>query len=125
MTIAVDLGGKATKQTTNKHTVRSQFVGLLGIRMKRFELFKTWPRIPRIEKSCLIPNKFLMHSWTLSLKRYRFRCVLRHSLLYTLNSFVGNREIKTSYKTKEEIVDGRSLRVTTPSRAYIRASPGS
>ena len=34
-----------------------------------------------------------------------------------LNSFVGNWEIKTSNKTKEEIVDGCSLRVTTPSRA--------
>ena len=35
----------------------------------------------------------------------------------TLNSFVGNREIKTSNKTKEKIVEGLSLRVTTPSRA--------
>ena len=34
----------------------------------------------------------------------------------TLNSYVGNREIKTSYKTKEEIVDGLSLRATTPNR---------
>ena len=30
---------------------------------------------------------------------------------------MGNREIKTSYKTKEEIVEGFSLRVTTLSRA--------
>ena len=30
---------------------------------------------------------------------------------------MGNREIKTSNKTKEEIVEGLSLRVTTPSRA--------
>ena len=30
---------------------------------------------------------------------------------------MGNREIKTSNKTKEEIVDGFSLRVTIPSSA--------
>ena len=30
---------------------------------------------------------------------------------------MGNREIKTSNKTKEEIVEGVSLRVTTQSRA--------
>ena len=30
---------------------------------------------------------------------------------------MGNREIKTSNKTKEEIVEGFSLRVTTPSCA--------
>ena len=30
---------------------------------------------------------------------------------------MGNLEIKTSNKTKEEIVEGFSLRVTTPSRA--------
>ena len=35
----------------------------------------------------------------------------------TLSSFVGSREIKTSNKTKEYIVEGFSLRVTTPSRA--------
>ena len=35
----------------------------------------------------------------------------------TLSSFVGNREIKTSYKIKEEIEEGFSLRVTTPSCA--------
>ena len=34
----------------------------------------------------------------------------------TLSSFVGSREIKTSNKTKEYIVEGFSLRVTTPSR---------
>ena len=33
----------------------------------------------------------------------------------TLSSFVGNREIKTSNKTKEEIAEGGLLRVTTPS----------
>ena len=31
---------------------------------------------------------------------------------------MGNREIKTSNKTKEEIVERFSLRVTTPSCAY-------
>ena len=35
----------------------------------------------------------------------------------TLSSFVGIQETKTSNKTKEEIVEGFSLRVTTPSRA--------
>ena len=35
----------------------------------------------------------------------------------TLNSFVGNREIKPSNKTKKEIVKGFSLRFNTPSRA--------
>ena len=30
---------------------------------------------------------------------------------------MGNREIKTSNKTKEELVEGFSLRVTTPSQA--------
>ena len=34
----------------------------------------------------------------------------------TLSSFVGSREIKTSNKTKEYIVEGFSLRVNTPSR---------
>ena len=35
----------------------------------------------------------------------------------TLSSFVVNREIKPSNKTKEEIVEGFSLRLITPSRA--------
>ena len=35
----------------------------------------------------------------------------------TLSSFVGNREIKPSNKTKEEIVEGFVLRLITPSRA--------
>ena len=35
----------------------------------------------------------------------------------TLSSFVGNREIKPSNKTKEEIAEGFSLRLITPSRA--------
>ena len=35
----------------------------------------------------------------------------------TLSSFVGNREIKLSNKTKEEIVEGFSLRLITLSRA--------
>ena len=30
---------------------------------------------------------------------------------------MGNQEIKTSNNTKEEIVEGFSLRITTPSRA--------
>ena len=35
----------------------------------------------------------------------------------TLSSIVGNLEIKPSNKTKEEIVEGFSLRLITPSRA--------
>ena len=35
----------------------------------------------------------------------------------TLSSFVGNREIKPSNKSKEEIVQGFSLRLITPQRA--------
>ena len=35
-----------------------------------------------------------------------------------LSSFMGNREIKPSNKTKEEIVEGFSLRLITPSRSY-------
>ena len=35
----------------------------------------------------------------------------------TLSSFVGNREIMPSNKTKKEIVEGFSLRLITPSRA--------
>ena len=35
----------------------------------------------------------------------------------TLSSLVENREIKPSNKTKEEIVEGFSLRLITPSRA--------
>ena len=34
----------------------------------------------------------------------------------TLSSFVGNRKIKPSNKTKEEIVEGFFLRLITPSR---------
>ena len=37
---------------------------------------------------------------------------------------MGNRDIKTSNETKEEIVEGLSLRVTTPSRAYPRGGGG-
>ena len=36
----------------------------------------------------------------------------------TLSSFAGNREIKPSNKTKEEIVEGFSLRLITPPRAF-------
>ena len=39
------------------------------------------------------------------------------ALVATLSSFIGNREIKPSNKTKEEIVEGVSLRLITPSRA--------
>ena len=38
-------------------------------------------------------------------------------MIATLSSFAGNREIKPSNKTKEEIVEGFSLRLITPPRA--------
>ena len=45
--------------------------------------------------------------------------IWRHfwAIVATLSSFVGNWEIKPSNKTKEEIVDGFSLRLITPPRA--------
>ena len=36
-----------------------------------------------------------------------------HAFVATLNSFMRNQDIKTSNETKEEIVEGLSLRVTT------------
>ena len=39
------------------------------------------------------------------------------AIVATLSSFVGNRGIKPSNKTKEEIVEGFSLRLITPPRA--------
>ena len=63
-------------------TVRSeflQFVGLSGIRLKSFELFKTLATISPIRKSCVIRTKFLRHSWTSSLNRNRFGGVFGHS----------------------------------------------
>ena len=43
--------------------------------------------------------------------------MLSWAFVATLSSFVGNQEIKTSNKTNEELVEGFSLRETTPSRA--------
>ena len=40
------------------------------------------------------------------------------AIVATLSSFVGNQVIKPSNKTKEEIVEGFSLRLITPPRAY-------
>ena len=39
------------------------------------------------------------------------------AIVTTLSSFVGNREIKPSNKTKEKIVEEFSLRLVTPPRA--------
>ena len=39
------------------------------------------------------------------------------ALAATYSTFVGNWEIKTSNKTKEEMVEGFSLRLINPSRA--------
>ena len=39
------------------------------------------------------------------------------AIVATLSSFVGNREIKPSNKTKEEIVEGFPLRLISLSRA--------
>ena len=79
---------------------------------------KLWSRILRFEKSCMIRTKFLRHSFldivteSKSIRR-RFG-----AFVATLSSFVGNREIKPSNKTQEEIVEGFSLRLIAPSSAY-------
>ena len=41
-----------------------QFVGLSGIQLKSFELFKTLATNSPIRKSCVIRTIFLRHSWT-------------------------------------------------------------
>ena len=59
-----------------------------------------------------IPKAFLdIVNESLSIQR-RFWAILA-----TLSSFMGNREIKPSNKTKEEIVEGFSLRLITLPRA--------
>ena len=40
------------------------------------------------------------------------------AIVATRSSFVGNREIKPSNKTKEEIVEGFSLRLITPPHTF-------
>ena len=50
----------------------------------------------------------------------KFRSQISTKINYdsaTLSSFVGNREIKPSNKTNEEIAEGFSLTLITPSRA--------
>ena len=96
-----------------------QFVGLSEIRLKSFELFKTMATNSPIRKivrdSYQIPRAFLdIVTESLSI-RGRFCIIL--AFVATLSSFVGNREIKPSNKTKEEIAEGFSLRLMTPSRA--------
>ena len=93
-----------------------QLVGLSRIRLKSFELFKTLATNSPIRKivrdSYQIPKAFLdIVTESLSIRR-RF-----WAFGATLSSFVGKREIKPSNKTKEEIVEGFSLRLITPSRA--------
>ena len=61
-------------------------------------------------------NRGIRHSWTSSLNRNRFGGVF-WAIVATLSSFVGNPEIKPSNKTKEEIVEGFSVRLITPPRA--------
>ena len=93
-----------------------QFVGLSGIRLKSFELFKTLATNSPIRKivrdSYQIPKAFLDIVTESKSIRMRF-----WAFLATLSSFVGNREIKPSNKTKKEIVEGLFLRLITPSRA--------
>ena len=101
------------------HTVCSeflQFVGLSGIQLKSFELFKTLATNSPIRKIVCdlyqIPKAFLdILTESLSILR-RF-----WAFVATLSSFVGNREIKPSNKTKEEVVEGFPLRLITPSCA--------
>ena len=56
-------------------------------------------------------TKFLKHSWTW------YWIVIDSEAFWGISCYVGNREIKPSNKTKEEIVEGFSLRLITPSRA--------
>ena len=62
--------------------------------------------------SYLIPKTFLDIVTESESIRRRFGAIVA-----TLSSFVGNWEIKPSNKTKEEIVEGFSLRLITPPRA--------
>ena len=65
-----------------------------------------------VRDSYQIPKAFLdIVTESLSIRR-RFG-----AFVATLSSFVGNWEIKPSNKTKEEIVEGFSLRLITPSSA--------
>ena len=77
---------------------------------------KLWPQITRFEKSCVIRTKILKAFLDIvtesQLIRRRF-----WAFFATLSSFLGNREIKPSNKTKKKIVEGFSLRLITPSRA--------
>ena len=75
---------------------------------------------PRYKREC--SNKFVLLNMDCDF--FYFDELVTY-FVATLNSFVGNWDIKTSNETKEKIVEGLSLRVSTPSRAYIRASPGS
>ena len=96
-----------------------QFVGLSGIRLKSFELFKTLATNSLIRKivhdSYQIPKAFL--DIVTESNRFGGVFALFWAFVATLSSFVGNREIKPSNKTKEEIAEGFSLRLITPSRA--------
>ena len=93
-----------------------QFVGLSGIRLKSFELFKTLATNSPIRKivrdSYQIPKAFL----DIVTELYSIR---RHfwAFVATLSSFVVNWEIQPSNITKEEIVEGFSLRLITLSHA--------
>ena len=93
-----------------------QFVGLSGMRLKSFELFKTLAMNSRTRKIVCdlyqIPNRAFLGIVTESLSiRRPFG-----AFVATLSSFVGNREIKPSNKTKEKLVEGFSIRLITPSR---------
>ena len=93
-----------------------QFVGLSGIRLKSFELFKTLATNSPIRKivrdSYQIPKAFLNNVTESQSIWSRFG-----AFVATLSSFVGNGEIKQSNKAMEEIVEGFPLRLITPSRA--------
>ena len=93
-----------------------QFVGRSGIRLKSFELFKTLATNSPIRK--IMRDSYQNPKAILDIVTESKSIWMRFwALVATLSSHVGNREIKQSNKTKEEIVEGFSLRLITLSRA--------
>ena len=88
-----------------------QIVGLSGIRLKRFELFKILATNSPIRKIVLdayrIPKAFL----DIVTEAYSIRGRFGAFVATLISSIVGNREIKPSNKIKEEIVEGFSPRL--------------
>ena len=97
-----------------------RFVGLSGIRRKSFELFKTLATNSPIRKFVRDSYQILKAFLDIVTESYSIRggvVALFLAFVATLSSYVENREVKPSNKTKEEIAEGFSLRLITPSRA--------